>query len=184
MKIRPKDMALVALLAGCTAVGAFFRIPLGPAPISLQTFFTMLAGCLLGARLGALSQALYIVTGLLGVPVFTSGAGPSYILSPTFGFLLGFVLCAWVVGTYMKYRPPVMKNFIVATLAGSLCIYALGIPWLYFILTRISGVEITLWGAFKSGCLVFLPGDGLKILAVSWLASRVVPRLKVGAGYS
>ncbi|PIE54576.1 MAG: BioY family transporter [Dethiosulfovibrio peptidovorans] len=177
MKIRPKDMALVALLAGCTAVGAFFRFPLGPAPISLQTFFTLVAGCLLGARLGALSQALYIFTGLMGVPVFTSGAGPSYILSPTFGFLLGFVLCAWTVGKYMERRPPVMKNFLVATFAGSLFIYLLGIPWLYLILTRISGVEMTFWGAFKVGCLVFLPGDGLKIVAVSWLASRIVPRL-------
>lgn len=115
--------------------------------------------------------------GLLGVPVFTSGGGPSYVLNPTFGFLLGFVLCAWVIGRMTEGKKPEMKRFLAASVVGSALVYLLGVPWLYLVLTKISGVEMTLLKAIKVGCLVFLPGDALKVFAVSWLASQIVPRL-------
>ncbi len=177
MKLKPRDMVLVALFAALTAIGAFLKVPIGPAPISLQNFFSMTAGALLGARLGALSQAIYVAMGLLGVPVFTSGGGPSYVLNPTFGFLLGFVLCAWVIGRMTEGKKPEMKRFLAASVVGSALVYLLGVPWLYLVLTKISGVEMTLLKAIKVGCLVFLPGDALKVFAVSWLASQIVPRL-------
>nr|WP_321502596.1 biotin transporter BioY [uncultured Dethiosulfovibrio sp.] len=177
MRISSRDMILIALFAGLTAVGAFIRIPIGPAPISLQNFFSLMAGALLGARSGALSQGIYVGIGLTGIPVFTSGGGLSYVMHPTFGFLLGFILCAWVVGRWMETREPLFRNFFIGSVMATALVYILGVPWLYVILTKVSGVDMSLLKAFQVGCLVFLPGDLVKIVGVSWLASKIVPRL-------
>ena len=82
-----KDLTLMALFAALTAVGAFITIPVPPVPFSLQIFFAILAGALLGSRRGAISVAVYVLLGLCGLPVFTKGAGLSYIFQPTFGYL-------------------------------------------------------------------------------------------------
>ena len=84
-------MLLSALFAALTAVGAFIRLPAGPTSITLQIFFSALAGILLGVKWGAVSQLLYVGLGLLGLPVFTMGGGLSYLLQPSFGFLLGLI---------------------------------------------------------------------------------------------
>ena len=81
-------LVLTALFAALTAIGAFFKIPFALAAISLQFLFTAMAGILLGAGYGALSQAVYVLIGLVGVPIFALGGGFSYVLQPTFGFLL------------------------------------------------------------------------------------------------
>ena len=83
-------LVLTALFAALTAVGAFFKIPFALAAISLQFLFTAMAGILLGAGYGALSQLVYVLIGLVGVPIFALGGGFSYVLQPTFGFLLGY----------------------------------------------------------------------------------------------
>ena len=86
-----KDLTLMALFAALTAVGAFITIPVPPVPFSLQIFFAILAGALLGSRRGAISVGVYVLLGLCGLPVFTKGAGLSYIFQPTFGYLAGWL---------------------------------------------------------------------------------------------
>ena len=102
--MKTRTMILCALFAALTAVGAFFKIPFALAAISLQFLFTAMAGVLLGAGYGALSQAVYVLLGLVGVPIFAQGGGFSYVLQPTFGFLLGLIPTAWVIGVLAK-RP-------------------------------------------------------------------------------
>ena len=97
-------LVLTALFAALTAVGAFFKIPFALAAISLQFLFTAMAGILLGAGYGALSQLVYVLIGLVGVPIFALGGGFSYVLQPTFGFLLGLIPSAFVIGKLAK-RP-------------------------------------------------------------------------------
>ena len=97
-------LVLTALFAALTAIGAFFKIPFALAAISLQFLFTAMAGILLGAGYGALSQAVYVLIGLVGVPIFALGGGFSYVLQPTFGFLLGLIPSAFVIGKLAK-RP-------------------------------------------------------------------------------
>ena len=80
---RSRDMALVALFAALTAVGAFIRIPVPVVPFTLQFLFTNLAGLLLGAKRGAAAVCVYMAAGLIGVPVFTQGGGPWYVMNPT-----------------------------------------------------------------------------------------------------
>lgn len=93
--IKTRDLIYCALFAALTAIGAFLHFQLFQATITLQFFFTAMAGLLLGAKLGALSQLLYVVLGLVGVPIFAAGGGFGYIFNPTFGFLLGLIPTAW-----------------------------------------------------------------------------------------
>ena len=98
MKLATKEIILVALFAALTAAGAFIKIPIPYVPFTLQFLFCALAGILLGAKLGGLSQISYVAMGLIGIPVFTEGGGPAYIFQPTFGYLIGFIMGSYVIG--------------------------------------------------------------------------------------
>ena len=170
--MKTKDMILVALFAALTAAGAFIRIPLGISTITLQFLFTMLAGILLGARLGALSQAIYVALGLVGVPIFASGGGFQYVFNPTFGFLVGLIPAAWVVGALTeKDKSP--KRVVPACFAGLALLYAIGVPYMGVVANAYMGKGLTLWQILKSGMLIYLPGDCGKIA----LAALAAPRL-------
>ena len=93
-----RKLVYTALLAALTAVGAFIRIPIGISVITLQFLFTAMAGVLLGPGGGALSQGVYVALGLEGLPIFTAGGGFGYVLQPSFGFLLGLIPAAAVIG--------------------------------------------------------------------------------------
>lgn len=181
MKIKTRDMILVALFAALTAVGAvILKIPVGPVPITLQFLFTALAGVMLGSKLGALSQAIYVAMGLIGLPVFAGGVGgPSHVFSPTFGYLIGFIVGAYVIGKIAETEnKPTFTRLFLASLIGLAVIYALGFPYLYIVLSKINKVDVTFYGVLKSGVLVFIPGDLVKCLLTAFLGVRIIPTLK------
>ena len=125
--MKTKDLIYCALFAALTAIGAFIHFQFMHATITLQCFFTAMAGLLLGARLGALSQALYVGLGLVGLPIFAAGGGFSYVFNPTFGFLLGLIPAAWVIGRLAeKNRTPL--RLALACAAGFAVLYAIGLP--------------------------------------------------------
>lgn len=179
MKIKTRDLILVAMFTALTIIGAFIKIPIGPVPITLQFLFTALAGVLLGSKLGALSQLVYVILGLIGVPVFTSGGGISYIFKPTFGYLIGFTLAAYIIGKISENAKKIstMRLFI-ASLIGVMIIYAIGVPYLYIILKYVLGTKITVLGVLKTGFLVFLPGDIAKSIVVAVMGVKIVPVIK------
>ena len=92
------SLTAISLFAALTAIGAFIRIPLPYVPFTLQVLFVYLAGSLLGSKKGMQSQLVYVGVGLAGLPVFTQGGGIGYFLQPTFGYLLGYIAGAFVVG--------------------------------------------------------------------------------------
>jgi len=151
----------VALFTVLTALGAFVRIPLPftPVPVTLQVFFVLLSAVVLG-RKAAISQALYLVLGAAGLPLFTGAAGGlAHLLGPTGGYLLGFAAAAWAVGSITsKYRNT--ADMILALLAGVAIIYAAGAVQLGLLLHV--GVARTL----QLGVLPFIVGDLLKAAAV------------------
>ena len=105
-----QDVAVCGLFTALIAVGAFIKIviPVGADTMNftLQWLFVLLAGLLLGSKRAFRSVAVYLITGLIGFPIFARGGGPAYLLRPTFGFLLGFALAAWVIGFLCeKLRP-------------------------------------------------------------------------------
>lgn len=123
-------VVLIAIGANITSIVPFFVV--GGVPITLQTFFAMLAGLLLGSRLGAISTSAYAFIGLVGVPVFAQfSGGPGMILKPTFGFIISFIIAAWVAGK-MVAKKKTVPMFIAAALTATAINYLFGTNWLYF----------------------------------------------------
>lgn len=174
--MKTRSLILTALFAALTAVGAFLKIPFPLSAITLQFFFTAMAGTLLGKKYGALSQAVYVLLGLVGVPIFALGGGFSYIFQPTFGFLLGLIPSAWVIGNLAK-RPLTFWRSVTAMLAGLAVLYAIGVPYMALIANAYLGKGLTFWQVLKNGMLIYLPGDMLKIAAGSALSCAVTRRV-------
>lgn len=174
MKQRLRLMILASLFAVLTVVGAFIRFPFPVVPLTLQVFFVYLSGVFLGARGALLSQGLYIAMGLLGLPVFTVGGGLQALLRPSFGFIVGFAVAAYVTGALTeRHEEPTFTQYLRACLAGMAALYVVGVAGLYFNLNYLLGKELSLWGVLKIGALPFLPGDLLKAVAAAALARRV-----------
>lgn len=120
-----RKLVYTALLAALTAAGAFIRIPIGISVITLQFLFTAMAGVLLGPGGGALSQGVYVALGLVGLPIFTAGGGFGYVLQPSFGFLLGLIPAAAVIGGLSR-RSSSPVRLALACGAGLAVLYAVG----------------------------------------------------------
>ena len=174
MKIR--TMTRVALFAALTAVGAFIRIPLGYSSITLQTFFTAMAGCVLGPWYGALSQLVYVALGLVGLPIFTRGGGIGYLMQPTCGFLIGLIPAAWVIGR-IAGRKPEPKQIVPACLLGYGVLYAIGVPYMALILNTFLGKGMGFSTIMWAGMIPFLPGDMIKILCIALLMPPILRQL-------
>lgn len=178
MRSDVRRMVLAALFAALTAVGAFLKIPLGVSSVTLQFLFTALAGVLLGARYGALSQGVYVLLGLVGLPIFTMGGGVGYLLQPTFGFLLGLIPAAWVIGRLAEGKRGFWR-LLLAALAGLAILYLVGIPYMYLILNLYLQRGMSMLAVLKAGMLLFLPGDFCKLCVTAWAAEplrRVLAR--------
>jgi biotin transport system substrate-specific component len=147
-----------------TAVGAQVQIPIQPVPITLQTFFVLLSGVMLGARNGAISQALYLCAGLAGMPVFAGlSAGPLHLIGPTGGYLLSFPAAALIAGALTSPGRGFARQWL-AVFAGSLVIFLLGTIQLKLVFTHN-------WGdAFRQGFLIFSWWDAIKVTAVAAVA--------------
>ncbi len=182
MKLSAKDISLAAMFAALAAVAAaLFRFGAPIVPFSLVPFVVLLAGMLLGPRLGAVSMAVYVLMGLLGLPVFEKPpfGGPAYVLQPTFGYLLGFVLGAYVTGRLLpeKGRPGIAR-YLLASVGGIAAIYLAGLPYLYVILNFYLGKAVPVVKVIKIGFLPFIALDLAKAAAASFLARAVVGRVK------
>ena len=171
--MKTRDLIYCALFAALTAIGAFLHFQFMHATITLQCFFTAMAGLLLGARLGALSQALYVGLGLVGLPIFAAGGGFSYVFNPTFGFLLGLIPAAWVIGRLAeKNRTPL--RLALACAAGFAVLYAIGLPYIALIVNVYNGGAVSAAKLATAYMLPYLPGDCLKIVVSVLLAPRIL----------
>jgi biotin transport system substrate-specific component len=166
-----RSMAAVAMMAALTAIGSWcsFRIPVIPAPITLQTLFVLLSGFLLGPRLGPLSMAVYLLMGCAGVPVFSEfSAGPGILLGPTGGFLVGFIPASLLCGLSAQLRPHARATELLLTsLISLVLIYVPGVIWLRLYFS---------WGLQKTmfmAVLPYLPGDIIKALICAFITLRM-----------
>ena len=156
---RIRDLLLITAGALLVALLAQVRIPLPftPVPLTGQTFAVLLVGAALGSRRGLASLSLYSLIGALGLPVFAGGAaGTSYAFGPTGGYLLGFIVAAYVTGLLAERGlERSIRTSILPFLAGTLVIYALGAGWL--------SVQFGLEKALALGVLPFIVGDAIKL---------------------
>ena len=170
----PLRALLFTLLIGA---GANVEVDLGPVPFILSDFFVLLAGLVLGGRWAAVSVATYLLLGLMGLPIFAGGeAGFTYFSGATGGYLVGFLLAAFVVGIISHSGQTSLKRDVVATLSGQAIIFALGVPWLKFYM------GFTWEIAISNGFLPFLVPIAIKFVAVMLLARllRQFPIFKPG----
>ncbi|OIK11683.1 biotin transporter BioY [Bacillus sp. MUM 13] len=123
-------IALMMIGANITSLIPFMVV--GGVPITLQTFFAILAGTILGSRLGAFTMMAYALVGLVGVPVFAKfSGGVSTMVSPTFGFILSYILTAYAAGKISE-KSRTLPAFIIGALAGMIINYVIGTNWMYY----------------------------------------------------
>ena len=178
---RTRTITLCGLFAALTAIGAFIKIPLPPplVPFTLQFLFCALAGVLLGSKVGALSQLIYVLVGLVGIPVFTEGGGLHYVVKPTFGYLIGFVLGAYVIGLCVeKFKEINFKNLFIASLIGLVVVYVLGVVYMYMIYNFYIGNEMGVWVAVWGGAISCAPGDILICIITAIMGVKMIPALR------
>lgn len=172
---KTRNIVLISLTVALMTAAAWFRIPVGPVPISLQTLFVLLSGVTLGPRLGPAAMGTYLVLGLVGLPVFTAGGGPGYLLSPTFGYLLGFPLASfvtgWMFGDSNNEKKAGGARLALALAAGTVVIYLAGIPWLFLNLMLVQGKTLGPGPLLMLGMVPFLPGDLIKLVLALLLAA-------------
>jgi len=167
-------LVMIAMFAALTAIGAFIKIPLPIVPFTLQIVFVFLAGCLLGSRNGFYSQLVYIGVGLVGLPVFTQGGGITYVLQPTFGYLIGFALAAYVIGIILeRVETPTKKHFIGATITGLFIIYGIAVPYLYVALNFWLDMSTSWSHVFVIGFLSSIVADFCLAISAALLADKL-----------
>jgi biotin transport system substrate-specific component len=159
-----RDVTLIVLGALFVAALAQVKIalPFTPVPLTGQTFAVLLVGATLGSKRGAASMALYIALGALGLPVFAGGAaGIAYLSGATLGYLVGFVMAAYIIGLLAERGlERSVRTSILPFLVGTVIIYACGVAWLTVMLGSFSK-------ALAAGLLPFLIGDAIKLITAT-----------------
>lgn len=190
MKLKTKELTTCGLFAALIAVGAFIKIDI-PLPMytmhfTMQWFFVLMAGYLLGSKLATLSVVTYLCIGLVGIPVFAAGGGPTYIFRPGFGFLLGFVLAAFLIGYITEH----MKGhntlaLILPATVGLVAYYTVGAIYFYCIKNFYAATPISFGVVVVDYCLITVAPDFILCVWAALFSEKLRPAfLTVVKGYS
>ena len=185
MRSQLRNILLASLMAALTAIGAQIRLPMLSVPVTLQTLFVLLSGSLLGPYWGGVSMVIYLLLGLIGLPVFASGSGLAVLLSPSFGYLFAFPITAVWVGkrifSLTEQTIPEKRMLFwrvwLNQFAGLFWIYFFGVLYLWLIKNIYTGEDFHLAHALLIGFVFFIPGEIAKSLLSAWLTIRVRQRL-------
>tara|TARA_B100000945_G_C20362904_1_gene588091 strand:+ start:703 stop:1248 length:546 start_codon:yes stop_codon:yes gene_type:complete len=168
-----KNLFLAISATIILAISAKIKIPFYPVPMTMQTFVVLLIGITFGWRLGLFTVCLYIFEGVIGLPVFAGtpekGLGISYIIGPTMGYLLGFLVAVFLSG-FLNFSNNHVLNFLKLSLAVS-TIYLFGILWL----SKFVGWE----KVFALGAKPFLLAELFKILLLTLLLPKLLKFRKI-----
>lgn len=178
-----RNMILAGLFAALIAISSQVSVPIGPVPHTLQVFFVMLAGIILGGRWGFVSVLVWIALGAFGLPVFYQGkAGLMHILGPTGGFLFGFALCALLVGWLTERASRSYGKTLLVLLLGLAVVYAVGLAGFMASFTFFLKKPMELDKALSLAVLPFLPFDIVKTAVAAYIGVKV-RRALIRAGY-
>ncbi|MGI6727278.1 MAG: biotin transporter BioY [Anaerovoracaceae bacterium] len=167
---KTNKLILCAFFAALTAVCTMITIPLpfSPVPINLAILSVLLAGSLLGAKAGTLSQFVYVCLGAIGLPIFSNfSGGPSVLVGPTGGYIVGYIVTAFIVGTFSDKSAQKKLSMIWGFLIGLIACYIMGTLWFMFIM------KTNLWPTLMMCVIPFIPGDGFKILLAFLLTKKL-----------
>jgi biotin transport system substrate-specific component len=180
MNLKTKEIILCGMFAALIAVGAFIKLdiplPLYTMHFTLQWFFVLMAGFLLGEKLGSISVLVYILIGLLGVPVFAAGGGLTYIFRPGFGFLLGFIPAAYFIGLLSrKMKCNSALKMIVPAAVGEIVYYTVGAVYFYMIKNFYVGAPVTWSVVIVDYCLITVLPDFLLCVFAAVFCHKLKP---------
>jgi biotin transport system substrate-specific component len=179
-KTEIKRITMCAMFTALICVGAYISIPTQPVPITMQTMFVIMAGLMLGSKYGAASCLAYAVLGLAGFPIFSGGVGGlSSVFRPSFGFIIGFIIAAFITGLIIERAKRFdMKTIAIASLSGLAVMYVIGCIYMYIILNVYMGLEDRGVGfVLMNGFLLFMPGEAAKMTLGAVLVRRLKPVL-------
>lgn len=169
--MKTRNLVLTSLFTALTIIGTFVRIPLPVCPITLQPLFVCLSGIFLGAMYGAVSVICYIVLGLLGLPVFAMGGGFGCVLNPTFGFIIGFVLQAFVTGLIVRKGSPVLSRMLAGCFSGLVLMYAVGLVY-FMLISRFYLENLNIQTTLVSCLLIPFPKDAALCAFAAFLGQK------------
>ena len=175
---KTREMVLCALFTVLIAVGAFIKINIPVVPFTLQFLFTMMAGILLGGRLGAISVTVYMALGLAGLPIFAEGGGIWYLAKPSFGYIIGFAVAAYVTGKMIETASKLtIPRLLAANFTGLFIVYAVGMVYYYIVCNFIINTPIGVWPLFLYCFILAVPGDICLCILAAFLGKRLRPLL-------
>ncbi|MGN0427679.1 MAG: biotin transporter BioY [Agathobacter sp.] len=183
MKLKTKEIILCGMFAALIAVGAFIKIdiplPLYTMHFTLQWFFVLMAGFLLEEKLGSISVLVYLLIGLLGVPVFAAGGGFTYIFRPGFGFLLGFIPAAFSIGYISKkIKANTVLKMLLPAIVGEVVYYAVGAVYFYMIKNFYVGAPVSWWVVIVEYCLITVLPDFLLCVFAAIFCHKLKPHFQ------
>lgn len=174
-------MVLCSLFVALIAVGAFLKIPVPVVPFTLQYLFTMLAGLLLGGKKGCAAVCVYILLGLAGLPIFAQGGGIGYVFQPSFGYIIGFAVGAFVTGAIANRVPrPGYGRLLAADFIGLAIVYLFGMVYYYLVSRFYLKDPIGIWPLFLYCFILVVPGDIVLCILGAVLGKRLIPLRKEG----
>ena len=171
---KTQTLLCCGLFTALITVGAFIKIPVPVVPFTLQYFFTMTAGLLLGPVKGALAVISYMILGLCGLPVFSEGGGILYVFKPSFGYIIGFVIGTFVTGIIGRKKHN-MANYLLANFAGLAVVYSIGMIYYYVICNYVINTPIAVKPLFIYCFLLAVPGDICLCILAAVFVRRVKP---------
>lgn len=132
-KINIKDLIICSMFSSLIALGAFIKIPLFLIPFTMQVFFVLLSSINQKKMFSFLSVFIYILIGLMGLPIFSEGGGMSYFLKPTFGYLLGMLISSILISSLLEKCKFTFRNIMIISIIAVLLIYIIGTLYCYII---------------------------------------------------
>lgn len=172
-----KRLALIGLAIALMVVSAKISVPFVPVPMTLQSAVVLFFACYLGAADSLIAVGIYIVLGLIGVPVFASGGGFDYVLKPSFGFTLGFLVSSLVCGLLYKKSTTNVRKILTLAL-GTISIYVVGIAYFLSLKVFYLGGAIDFWNVLLTFWIMFIPSDILKAAVCFVLLKRIPENIR------
>ncbi|AMC94151.1 hypothetical protein AOC36_09165 [Erysipelothrix larvae] len=170
--MKTKDLVHIALFAALIGVCAQITIPTPIVPFTLQPFAISLTALTLPRKQAVSAVILYVLLGLIGLPVFAGGSGGfGVVLSPTFGFIVGFIPMAYAIATFKDKK--VYGFRILSLIAGIVVLYGIAMPYLYYNLTVLLEAPTEISKLLMLYCLPYLPTDSLSSVVSSWISDRI-----------
>ena len=179
LKLATRDLAKIALSVALIVVGGLIKIPIGIVPITLQMFMCFTITLILQKK-AFIAITIYIMMGLLGLPVFASGGGFSYVLVPSFGYLIGFLFGSIIVGFSVSYlKDQKYTNILLLILLYEAIVYIFGLGYWTILYKFIVNKELTAHLLFVSGFLVFIPTDLFWCVLSSYIYKKLDKRMHI-----